>query len=135
MTRIVALHGFLGKAEDWSLFNQSIQNLAPQVLVQPVDVFNQIKNAPQKTMKDWAKKFNQAQKSSHQERNILLGYSLGGRLALQAAMDKPGLWDEVILVSAHPGLAGEADKATRLRSDKDWAEKFINLPWKEVVQL
>ncbi|OFZ19558.1 MAG: hypothetical protein A2Z20_08320 [Bdellovibrionales bacterium RBG_16_40_8] len=135
MTRIVALHGFLGKADDWAKFRLAMHDIAPLVEIQPAEIFVQLKSASLKTMKDWAKKFNQSQKSSHQERNILLGYSLGGRLALQAAMDKPGLWDEVILISAHPGLVGDENKAIRLKSDKEWAEKFIKLPWEEVVHL
>jgi len=64
-----------------------------------------------------------------------MGYSLGGRLALQAVYDKPGLWDEVVLLSAHPGLKAEQEKIARKNSDQVWADKFLNLPWQEVVKL
>lgn len=136
MIRLVALHGFLGHVDDWRRFRDVIYGLAPQIEFQAVDVFSYLQGKlSSRSMKEWAKKFNQTQKSSHVERNLLLGYSLGGRLALQAAMDKPGLWDEVILVSSHPGLMNPDEKINRFKSDLDWAEKFTQLPWEEVVRL
>src|SRR5688500_7213032 len=104
MTRLVALHGFLGHPRDWDEFRKALKELSPQTDFQTIELPFKSGGRIPKSMGSWAKKFNQAQKSNHVERNILLGYSLGGRLALQAAIDKPGLWDEVVLVSSHPGL-------------------------------
>ncbi len=135
MTRIVALHGFLGQPQDLRALKAAIQVKHPEVDFQTVDLYLSLTATTKKSFQDWAKKFNQIQKSGHVERNILLGYSMGGRLALQAALDKPGLWDEVVLISAHPGLADEESKSYRLQTDTDWAEKFVKLPWHEVVKL
>lgn len=134
MTRIVALHGFLGQPEDWKSFGAELKKLAPGVEFQTVDVmgFLQDKNL---SMEEWAETFNQEQKNQHVEKNILVGYSMGGRLSLQATLDKPGLWDEVFLISTHPGLQTEDEKARRRMADLDWAEKFTQLPWNEVVRL
>jgi pimeloyl-ACP methyl ester carboxylesterase len=103
--------------------------LAPSVDFQTVDLFSTLATTKDKNLNEWAKKFNRQQKNKHLERNILLGYSLGGRLGLHAAYDKPGLWDEVVLVSAHPGSQSSVEKESRRQSDKEWAEKFLNLPW------
>ena len=134
-TRIVAIHGFLGGPQDWSDIKKCLNELVPDVEFQAVDLFSRLPNPREKSATDWAKRFNHLQKNRHVERNILIGYSLGGRLALQAVYDKPGLWDEVALLSAHPGLRAEQDKVARKKSDDTWAEKFLNLPWQDVVKL
>lgn len=132
MTRIVALHGFLGHARDWEPLKASLTKLATDLDFQAVELFS---GGEIQGLSEWAKKFNQEQRGRHVERNILVGYSLGGRLALQAAIDKPGLWDEVVLISSHPGYMSDEERQERLRSDRVWAEKFIQLPWEEVVHL
>lgn len=48
----------------------------------------------------------------------LVGYSMGGRLALAAALDHPGLVDRLVVVSAGPGLAPAAER--RRRQAEDW---------------
>jgi 2-succinyl-6-hydroxy-2,4-cyclohexadiene-1-carboxylate synthase len=134
-TRVVAIHGFLGNASDWGDVKTQMARIAPEVDFQTVDLFSMLPSMKEKSLQDWAKKFNRAQKSRHVERNVLVGYSLGGRLALQAAIDKPGLWDEIALISTHPGLMSADEKNHRRQSDLDWAEKFLNLPWQDVVRL
>jgi 2-succinyl-6-hydroxy-2,4-cyclohexadiene-1-carboxylate synthase len=62
---------------------------------------------------------------------VLLGYSMGGRLAM--AMLALGGWDGAILVSCHPGLTSEAERRARLASDRTWAERFETEPWEAVV--
>ena len=47
----------------------------------------------------------------------VVGYSLGGRLALQLAIDHPGVVARAVLVSASPGIDGEP--ARRARRDED----------------
>jgi 2-succinyl-6-hydroxy-2,4-cyclohexadiene-1-carboxylate synthase len=65
---------------------------------------------------------------------ILLGYSLGGRLALQALTQQPDAWDAAILLSTHPGLTDEEERRTRLTQDQAWAERFLHEPWAEVMK-
>jgi 2-succinyl-6-hydroxy-2,4-cyclohexadiene-1-carboxylate synthase len=133
MTRILALHGFLGRPSDWLPLRKEIVRCCSEVEFQTFDLYS-LQSVRQKTPLEWAKKFNQLQKSKHVERNILMGYSLGGRLALQAAADKPGLWDEVILISAHPGLVDDEEKELRTKVDATWAEKFNSEKWHEVMK-
>lgn len=58
-------------------------------------------------------------------RPVLIGYSLGGRLALQCAVSSPGAFSGVFALSAHPGLTDEAAKNTRRKEDQDWAQLLI----------
>jgi 2-succinyl-6-hydroxy-2,4-cyclohexadiene-1-carboxylate synthase len=54
--------------------------------------------------------------------DLLCGYSLGGRLALTAALHNPERVKRLVLIGAHPGLEAEAARATRRRDDQRWIE-------------
>lgn len=47
----------------------------------------------------------------------LIGYSMGGRLALYLALHFPNYFSRVVLESASPGLKTEAERSQRLESD------------------
>ncbi len=53
---------------------------------------------------------------------ILLGYSMGGRIALYTALT--GYFRGLILESASPGIADEAERAARRASDEALAERI-----------
>ena len=52
-----------------------------------------------------------------------VGYSMGGRLCLQLALDRPDLVDDLVLVSASPGIADDAERAARRTSDESLAHE------------
>lgn len=64
---------------------------------------------------------------------VLLGYSLGARLALHVLTAYPQRWDAAILLSPHPGLPGAAERAERLTVDQTWAVRFLRERWDEVM--
>lgn len=47
-----------------------------------------------------------------------VGYSMGGRIALSAALGHPDRFDTLTLESASPGIADATERAARLRSDE-----------------
>lgn len=55
---------------------------------------------------------------------IYVGYSMGGRLALRLALDRPELVRALVLVSAGPGIDDARARATRAREDRDRAERI-----------
>lgn len=61
-------------------------------------------------------------------RFTLCGYSMGGRLALRAALDHPDRVERLVLISCGPGIAGEAERAARLQDDLALAERIESLP-------
>ena len=73
-----------------------------------------------------------AAREAHRPR-ILLGYSLGARLALHALTQQPQLWDAAILLSVHPGLTTAEARAARLPQDQSWAGRFLREPWSDVM--
>ena len=53
-----------------------------------------------------------------------VGYSMGGRLCLQLALDRPDLVDALVLVGASPGLADDGERAARRQSDEEVATEI-----------
>jgi 2-succinyl-6-hydroxy-2,4-cyclohexadiene-1-carboxylate synthase len=50
-----------------------------------------------------------------------VGYSMGGRLCLQLALDRPEAVERLVLVSASPGIDDGADRAARRTADEQLA--------------
>ncbi|MCP4422963.1 MAG: 2-succinyl-6-hydroxy-2,4-cyclohexadiene-1-carboxylate synthase [Chloroflexi bacterium] len=63
-------------------------------------------------------------RSSHPLRFNLLGYSMGGRLALYIALHYPHLVQSLILESSSPGLATEAECVERRQRDEALADRI-----------
>ncbi len=57
----------------------------------------------------------------HGGRAIYAGYSMGGRLCLRLALDRPDLVRGLVLLSASPGIADEAERAARREADETLA--------------
>jgi len=49
---------------------------------------------------------------------------MGGRLAMDAVVNKPGLWRGGILVGADPGLISDDERRKQLQKDLEWARRF-----------
>jgi 2-succinyl-6-hydroxy-2,4-cyclohexadiene-1-carboxylate synthase len=56
-------------------------------------------------------------------RALYAGYSMGGRLCLRLALDRPDLVRALVLVSASPGIADPAERATRADADDVLADR------------
>lgn len=106
---VIALHGFLGRPDDFTP-------------IPGVDLFAE-NPLP---FWDWAHRFNQHHSGT------LVGYSMGGRLALHALIENPTNWERAAIISAHPGL-NATERTQRLQLDAAWAEKFRNGCWEEVL--
>ena len=71
---------------------------------------------------DWTEDFcGRVDAKANGEKSILLGYSLGGRLALHACLSRPDLWKSAIVVGAkreetsirqRPELGGKVEERT-----------------------
>lgn len=55
------------------------------------------------------------------ERAHLVGYSMGGRLALGLLVRHPRLFDTATLIGASPGLAAAGEREDRVARDEEWA--------------
>ncbi len=138
------LHGFLGSAQDWeSLFSTEASAEFQSIrynFFSPDSVSNQAGVAvaePGLDLEALGRWVNQRARLFNAPGSIrvLLGYSLGGRVAMHALAADPQLWQAAVLVSANPGLP-ESDaqgRKIRLQADREWARKFQSGNWEEVV--
>ena len=58
------------------------------------------------------------------EPHALAGYSMGGRIALHAALARPELVTQLILLGASPGLADPGERAARRAADDALADRI-----------
>lgn len=65
---------------------------------------------------------------------VAIGYSMGGRVLLEAVKNNSQKFSAVCLISTAPGLKSEMEKEQRIVSDRQWAEKVLSLPWDQLVQ-
>jgi 2-succinyl-6-hydroxy-2,4-cyclohexadiene-1-carboxylate synthase len=54
-------------------------------------------------------------------RAVYAGYSMGGRLGLQLALDHPDLVRGLVLISGSPGIADASERAARRKADEELA--------------
>ena len=64
---------------------------------------------------------------------LLLGYSMGGRLALYMTLHFPERFEKVVLESASPGLKTEKERSHRLQADLQLAQKLENSKIKDFL--
>src|SRR5262249_60229882 len=57
-------------------------------------------------------------------RAVYVGYSMGGRLCLRLALDRPELVRGLVLLSASPGIADDAERAARREADEKLARQI-----------
>lgn len=114
---LIALHGFLGLPTDWD----HLSLISFPIL--PADSFQA-----------WAEQFHTMLLQKVSPPYILMGYSMGGRLALHAMQQRPDLYKAGILISAHPGLKSEKEKQLQLKNDDEWADRFMQTPWDDLMK-
>jgi 2-succinyl-6-hydroxy-2,4-cyclohexadiene-1-carboxylate synthase len=124
---LVLLHGFLGRGEGWSALAEALQNeyfcLLPDLpghggnrdfsLDAPLD-FDSVAAWLARTLDDF--RLPQVH---------LVGYSLGGRVALHFAVHYPQRIRSLTLESANAGIVDEAERARRLAEDFARAEALL----------
>lgn len=122
---LVALHGFTGSTATW----RNLANRLPNVRIVAIDCIGHGKTAvPEEesrfTMEQQVKDLEEMVTQLHLEKFSLLGYSMGGRIALSYAIAYPERIEKLILESASPGLRTEKERIERRQSDDVLAEKI-----------
>jgi 2-succinyl-6-hydroxy-2,4-cyclohexadiene-1-carboxylate synthase len=100
LLEISFLHGFLGSPKDWEGVVEHLPQFQCHLLKYPFKV---------------------------EENTILVGYSMGGRIALRYPNPK-------IVIAAHPGLCTEEEKKRRWQDDQKWIDRFEHEPLCQVLK-
>ncbi|MEG0143352.1 MAG: alpha/beta fold hydrolase [Akkermansia sp.] len=124
------LHGNLGSPSDWRPVMNDLQSCGHEC--RALNLWKYLECCP-KSMQSMGALLC-AEIASHDPAPYLCGYSLGGRLAIQALLHQPNLWKGGILVSTHPGLSTDDERQQRRASDAQWATKCLDLPWSDFLR-
>ena len=128
--RIYYLHGNLQSFDVWAPIIDQLSKLRPELFHSPVNLYQRLYNG----FDDWTEDFcHRVESEANGEQSILLGYSLGGRLALHACLSRPDLWDAAIVVGADPGLESQEEKKLQLDRDRNWAKRLRRKPLERLV--
>lgn len=127
---IWCIHGFLGTSSDWAPFVEGFRN-AGSTEVRAIDLFD--RPIPPEPPARWAVRFVRSVERMGDTDPILVGYSLGARLALHALLEDPGRFRGAILISAGLGVEGEEARQLRRVADDAWAHRFEAEPWEDVI--
>ncbi len=113
MTPLVFLHGFLGSPDD---FDDVIANGLSHLPCICIELPGHGKT-PFKT--------NFLEEMTSLPKMHLIGYSMGGRLAMQYAQMFPDKVTSLTILSAHIGLQTEEEKAKRILLDEQLSQKMV----------
>jgi len=118
MTSIVAWHGFMGSKEDFSLLSEQSSF--------SIEAFDLVGHGEARNPSS-VEQFHLSKQLDYWKEHlpidrILLGYSMGGRLALQFACRYPERLKGLILIGATPGIEEEELRLKRREWDHKMAE-------------
>jgi len=119
--RIWCLHGSLQTALVWKPIGNAIESEFGSVQVEAVNLYEN----EYESFGDWREQFyDKVEEQTKGEPSLLLGYSMGGRLAMDALVNNPAMWSGVIAVGADPGLISDDARSKQLQKDLEWARRF-----------
>ncbi|MFN6568464.1 2-succinyl-6-hydroxy-2,4-cyclohexadiene-1-carboxylate synthase [Dendronalium sp. ChiSLP03b] len=123
---IFFLHGFMGNIQE---FDEVIELLADDFSYLTLDLPGHGKTQvlggdEDYTMANTAKALVNLLNELKITQCFLVGYSMGGRLALYLALHFPERFPKVVLESASPGLATEVERLKRVKQDAQIARKL-----------
>jgi 2-succinyl-6-hydroxy-2,4-cyclohexadiene-1-carboxylate synthase len=124
----IFLHGFWGQPSDW---NHVLARLPLGAPAWVPDLYAAGPQSPQHNLEQWVSHFHdEIYRRFAQEPVQLVGYSMGGRLALNALAADPARFSRVLLLSAAPLLSGAREE--REKWEAEWKARFLTDKWEDL---
>ena len=118
MSTLALIHGFLGTSEDWSEIRRRLQYSSVAIEIPSAAEWNAgIESVA----------------AQLPEQSIVIGYSMGARIALGCALNHPQQIRALVLVSGNPGLAKE-ERDQRWKFDQQVCVDLMKLPPEQFVR-
>ncbi|HSP28656.1 MAG TPA: alpha/beta fold hydrolase, partial [Ilumatobacteraceae bacterium] len=119
LERVVLAHGFTQTARSWETFERLLRTQLPDLETLAVDLPGHGDAPPPADADLW----------SSAERLVgvggvgtYVGYSMGGRVALHAALSAPKAVRRLVLIGATAGIDDDAERQARLEADERLAD-------------
>ncbi len=122
MTRVVFVPGFMQRGEAWAPVASLLSPCYSSVLVDHRE-------------HDREGRLREIAEAAGEGGAVLCGYSLGGRLSLEAVLRDPARYRGLVTLGSSAGLQPEADRDTRQSADEQLAAWMEHSPIEEVVDL
>ena len=134
MTRppaVVFLHGFLGSSGDW---HDTIAHLSDGCCCIAIDLPGHGRTPCNlDTFDDACDHIIKTVASLNRTDVVLVGYSMGGRLALNSVLRSPQSFRMLVLESASPGLSSVEEREARRHHDERIAHELETRPFDEFL--
>ena len=125
-TPVIFLHGLLGSQQDWAEVFAHLQKF-PEIRPLAIDLpcHGESQHIPCRSFADCRQQLHQTLTTQISQPFFIVGYSLGGRIALDYAFHQANpLLKGLILEGANLGLKTEQERQARWQNDQGWAERF-----------
>lgn len=122
--KIISLHGFLGNGSDFKIVADNLGNFSE--IVAP-DFPDYLTDKPEEGS-SWDQTLSMLKRllknETPKQKIVLLGYSMGGRIALQFALQFPQIIEALILIGSTPGIVNQKERNKRRTEDSKLAHKL-----------
>ena len=152
---VIFIHGFLGNNEDWNPIRTLVKNKFTFInfnlpghseSTEKTSNSSKKRNGQPHNFETTARSLRDLCKINFYQKKIapiLVGYSMGGRLALYTAIHYPSITSGIIIISSDPGIKQKIFRTNRLSDDKElsielkrlnnlntaeWFEKWYSAP-------
>jgi 2-succinyl-6-hydroxy-2,4-cyclohexadiene-1-carboxylate synthase len=125
---LVALHGFTGGGGDFAPLAEALREwhwVTPDLPGHASDPTLVAAPSDDCTLNSSLEFLDSLIPEMAKDPTILLGYSLGGRLALNYALERPGRVAAIILIGASPGILDRFERDKRRSEDESLAKKIL----------
>ncbi|MFC2088483.1 2-succinyl-6-hydroxy-2,4-cyclohexadiene-1-carboxylate synthase [Calditrichota bacterium] len=132
---ILFIHGFMGSGTDWNVI---FKHLSAEFYCLAVDLPGHGKSILNNTtlnysMPNTAKSIVDFLQTNDFQYCHLIGYSMGGRLAIFLAVNFPAFFKKIVIESASPGIKSITERKLRLEHDFDLADKLESVEFKDFL--
>lgn len=122
---LIFLHGFLGSLDDWQLIPSELSDKFGLLTIDlPGHGQSLSTDAADYSIENCAKNIIDLCDQLQLKRLILVGYSMGGRVALYLLTYYPDRFERAVIESATPGLMTDSERQTRIAHDNALAKQL-----------